>query len=384
LKGLPMALKLKPLREQVVVITGASSGIGLATAKLAARRGARLVLASRNEQALMQVQGDLQASGAEALVVVADVGREEDVRSIADAAIEGFGGFDTWINNAGASVYGRIEQVPLEDHRRVIDTNFWGVVYGSRIACETLRERGGTLINVGSIVSERAIPLQGMYSASKHAVMGFTEALRMELMKDDAPVSVTLIMPGSIDTPFPEHAKAYVEEEPTLPPPVYHPNLVAEAMLYAAEHPKRTITVGGGGRVIDFIGQHAPWLTDKVMEWTLFGQQQKSHQPVDPLRHDSLYRPRNGGRTRGHYEGHIRRTSVYTKMELHPLATAITAVSLGLGALVLLGTLAGSSRRTAWPRRESGGPHEQAPLWRHAAGDEPVASADDRHGLPVR
>lgn len=340
-----MAVQLKPIGEQVIVITGASSGIGLTTARSAAERGARLVLAARNEQALMDLQSQIQEGGGQAVVVVADVGNESDVRRISDAAQQAFGGFDTWINNAGVSIYGKIEEVPIEDHRRLFETNFWGVVYGSRIACETLRQRGGALINLGSIVSERAIPLQGMYSASKHAVMGFTEALRMELEKDGAPVSVTLIMPSAIDTPYPEHAKAYTDEEPTLPPPVYDPQVVADAILYAAEHPKRTITVGGGGRMLDVLGQHAPWLMDKVMEWTMFGQQVKRGEPVDPLRQDSLYRPRRGGRARGDYEGHVMRSSLYTRAAMHPIAAALLLGGAAVAGLALAGVFSSRGRQ---------------------------------------
>src|SRR5690242_13676398 len=163
-------LRLKPLREQVIVVTGASSGIGLTTARLAAERGARLVVAARSEQALRQLEEEINTAGGEALAVAADVGKEEDVQHIADAAVTRFGGFDTWVNDAGISIYGRLLDVPPEDHQRLIQTNLWGVVHGSTVAARHLRNKGGAIINLGSIVSDRAIPLQGMYSASKHAV----------------------------------------------------------------------------------------------------------------------------------------------------------------------------------------------------------------------
>src|ERR687884_580384 len=234
-----MDVKLKRLSEQVLVITGASSGIGLVTAREAARRGAKLVLAARAEDALRQLCEEINSAGGEAVYVVADVGREEDVRRVAEQALARFGRVDTWVNNAGVSIYGRILDTPFEDMRRLYETNFWGVVYGSVVAAEVLRQRGGALINVGSVVSDRAIPVQGVYSSSKHAVKGFTDALRMELEAEGAPVSVTLIKPGAIDTPYPEHAKNYMEREPALPPPVYAPEVVAEAILYCAENPER-------------------------------------------------------------------------------------------------------------------------------------------------
>ena len=228
-----MDVKLKKLSEQVMVITGATSGIGLVTAREAARRGAKLVLAARSEGALGRLAGEINAAGGEAVHAAADVGREEDVRRIAETALARFGRVDTWVNNAGVSIYGRIVDTPVEDMRRLFETNFWGVVYGSRVAAEILRQRGGALINVGSVLSDRAIPVQGVYSASKHAVKGFTDALRMELEEEGAPVSVTLIKPSTIDTPYTKHAKNLLEDkEPALPPPVYAPETVAEAILH--------------------------------------------------------------------------------------------------------------------------------------------------------
>jgi len=191
-----MAVKLKQLADQVMVITGASSGIGLVTARMAAERGAKLVLAARSEVALRQLTEEIERSGGQAVFVVADVGEREQVRAIAQAADAAFGGFDTWVNNAGISIYGTLEVVPIDEMRRLFETNLWGVVYGSLEAAAHLKERGGALINVGSALSDRAVPLQGIYAASKHAVKGFTDALRMELEKAGAPVSVTLIKPG--------------------------------------------------------------------------------------------------------------------------------------------------------------------------------------------
>jgi short-subunit dehydrogenase len=326
-------LHLKPLREQVLVITGASSGIGLTTARLAAQRGARLVLAARSEQALRQLEEEINTAGGEALAVIADVGKEEDVRHIADAAMTRFGGFDTWINDASVSIYGKLADVPIEEHRRLFETNFWGMVYGSLIAARELRSRGGALINVGSTVSDRAIPLQGMYSASKHAVKGFTDALRMELEAEDAPVSVTLIKPGSINTPFPRHAKNYMEREATLPPPVYAPDVAARTILYCCEHPERDVFVGAGGKMVSASGTYAPRLTDRMMERNLFDMQQKD---APPSRRDSLFAPSEDLAERGDYEGHVMESSVYTKASLHPWITGALMIGAGLAAAAAL------------------------------------------------
>ncbi|HKQ52976.1 MAG TPA: SDR family oxidoreductase [Pyrinomonadaceae bacterium] len=335
-----MSVRLKSLAEQVIVITGASSGIGLVTARMAARRGARLVLAARSRDALRQLAEEIQAAGGEAVTVVADVGREDNVRRIADAAIKYFGGFDTWVNNAGVSIYGRVLEVSNDDHRRLFETNYWGVVHGSRVAAEHLKSRGGAIVNVGSSLSDRAIPLQGTYCASKHAVKGYTDALRMELEEEGAPVSVTLIKPSAIDTPYKDHAKNYLPVEPQNPPPVYAPETVAEAILYSAEHPERDVFVGAGGKVMSASGNYAPRLTDKVMEAALFDVQQ-TERPKPEGRKDGLHDATHDLRERGGYEGHVAESSVYTKASLHPLVAG--AILLGSGLALAAWWRAGSN-----------------------------------------
>ncbi len=324
-----MRTKLKKLEEQVIVITGASSGIGLVTARLAAKRGARLVLNARNEAALQRITGEINAEGGDSIYVAGDVGKLEDVRRIADEALRCFGGFDTWINNAGVSIYGLVLDQSLEDHRRLFETNYWGVVNGSMIACGHLRGRGGALINVGSVLSDRAIPIQGTYCASKHAVKGYTDALRMELEEEGAPISVTLIKPSAIDTPYRQHAKSLLSVEPMNPPPVYAPETVAEAILYCAENPERDVYVGGGGKAMSASGYYAPRLTDKLMEATMFDLQQ-SDQPRPASRKDSLHAPSEDGDERGGYPGHVAESSVYTKASLHPILIGALIAGTGL------------------------------------------------------
>ena len=239
-----MDVSLKPLDQQVMVITGASSGIGLATALAAAKQGVKLVLGARSKQTLDEVVRHIDEQGGEAIAVQVDVGIDDEVRQLAAAALERFGRIDTWVNDAGLSIYGRIDEVGHKDSERMFQTNFWGVVYGSVAALPHLKSSGGTLINVGSEVSEATIPLQGMYSASKHAVKAFTDALRMELEADKAPVSVTLIQPTAVDTPYPEHAGNYMSLEPKLPTPMIEPEKVASAILDAATDPTDSTKVG--------------------------------------------------------------------------------------------------------------------------------------------
>ena len=335
-----MSIKLKPVEDQVMVITGGTSGIGLATAKRAARRGARVVLCSRNELELRETVATIERAGGRARSVVADVANQDDVERLASTAIEEFGTIDTWVNNAGVSFYGKLTEVAIEDMRRLFEVNFWGTVYGARAAAARLRVAGGALINVGSVVSDRAIPLQGTYSASKHAVKGFTDALRMELEEEGAPISVTLIKPSAIDTPYFRHAKNYMAVEPKPPAPVYAPEVVANAILRAAEHPIRDITIGGGGRLITALGSALPRLTDYYMERSMF-HSQRSDIPAEE-RPDNLYvHSPLEGKERGDYSGHVMQSSAYTRMTLSP-GKALLAAGLGLAVFAGLRSLTGS------------------------------------------
>lgn len=323
-----MKIPLKKLTQQTIVITGASSGIGLVTARLAAKRGARVMLNSRNEAALKTIVREITDSGGQASYVAGDVGRIEDVKRIADETVRKFGSFDTWVNNAGVSIYGPVLDQPVADHRQLFETNYWGVVNGSLVACEHLGARGGALINVGSVLSDRAIPLQGTYCASKHAVKGFTDALRMELEKEGSPISVTLIKPSTIDTPYIQHAKNLMDHEPLNPPPVYAPDTVAETILHCAEHSEREVTVGAG-LALSEIGHYAPQVTDKLLKATMFDLQ-KSPEPKEGTRSHSLYVPGEDGRERGHYPGHVAESSILTKTALHPLITGAVLAGIGL------------------------------------------------------
>ena len=344
------SFKFKPLSEQTVVITGASSGIGLCTARKLADKGAKLVLAARNHDALTHLEREINRAGGHAIHVDADVGSEDDVLAIAQTAEKHFGGFDTWVNNAGVSLYGRLEDVITEDHRRLFETNFWGVVYGSLQALKHLKEHGGTIINVGSTLGDRAIPLQGMYCASKFAVKGFTDALRMEIEEAGYPVSVTLIKPAAIDTPYVKHAKNYLPHEPKNPYPVYAPDTVAAAILHAATHRERDIHVGAASKAFNLAEKIAPRITDRYMEAVLFGQQQ-TDKPSPRNRQDSLHwTSHNGGpQERGDYGqiGHVNETSLYTSASIHPwITTALLGAAsvAGIAVAALLST-EGPTRR---------------------------------------
>jgi short-subunit dehydrogenase len=291
-----MDIPFKPLDQQVIVVTGASSGIGLATAYAAAERGARLVLAARSARTLADIAARLAAQGREVEVVEADVGDRPQVARIAERAIARFGRIDTWVNNAGVSVYGRVDEIPDADHERLFCTNFWGVVYGSLEALPHLRRQGGALINVGSEVSDAVIPLQVMYAASKHAVKGFTDGLRLELEADGAPVSVTLIQPTAVDTPYPENAASYLDAEPKLPTPMIEPEKVAAAILEAATTKRRDVRVGAMAVMNTTMAKLLPRAGDAMAKMQM-GRQQRA-EPSHP-REGTLYQPGERGRVHG-------------------------------------------------------------------------------------
>jgi NAD(P)-dependent dehydrogenase (short-subunit alcohol dehydrogenase family) len=337
-----MDVTLKPINEQVIVVTGASSGIGLVTAKMAARQGACVVLAARNESDLRRAMEEIRAEGGRAVHQVADVAEPDQVERIAETALREFGRIDSWVNNAAVAVYGRLMEVELQDMRRQFDVNYWGQVHGSRTAVPHLRKQGGSLINVASALADRAIPLQGNYCAAKHALKAFTDALRMELEEEGAPVSVTLVKPGSIDTPLFEKSKTYLGVEPQPVPPVYAPEVVAEAILHCAQHPTRDIITGGMGKMLS-IANDFPRIADKYMEKTTF-ESQKTDKPVGD-RPDNLYAPvaHDGGERGRNWTGRTKSTSLYTTAALHPGVTAVVAAAgVGLLAAVVLG-----GRRTA-------------------------------------
>jgi NAD(P)-dependent dehydrogenase (short-subunit alcohol dehydrogenase family) len=329
-----MKYELKPVRDQVIVITGATSGIGLATARQAARRGASVVLNARAEEDLKIVASEIAAEGGQVAFVAGDVAELGIVHAIADAAISEFGRIDTWINNAGVSIYGLLEDVSMADARRLFDTNYWGTVHGSLVALPHLKEQGGALINVGSELSETVIPLQGHYNASKHALKGFTDTLRLELEKECAPVSVTLVEPSAIDTPYTEHAKNYMDVEPTHQPPVYAPDVVGRAILHCASHAHRTVRIGVGAKSYTLIEKLAPSLGDKLKVAFAF----EGSRTDEPAREeDTLFAPRPGApRVRGRYQGHVMRTSLSTAATLRPIPTLLAAATIGAGIAIAM------------------------------------------------
>ncbi len=329
-----MHIRLKPLEQQVMVITGASSGIGLAAARKAARAGVKVMLVARNEPVLRETVEAIHADGGEAAYIVADVGDLAQVQAAAAAAVGTFGRIDTWVNNAGVAIYADLLATPRDEHERLFRTNYWGVVNGAQTAVPHLKATGGALITVGSLASDIGTPVMGAYSASKHAVKGYLDSLRIELNRDKADVSVSLIKPAGIGTPLSEHIANHEPGAPKIPPPVSGPGRVVDAILRAAVTPVREHTVGFVGELQILAATHFPGTFAKLagaMTPLLLDPRK-----ADPSR-SNLFRAGRDGETLNPDTARHRR--------MIPVAAGIT-----LGAGLAIAAIVGAARR----RGESG------------------------------
>lgn len=322
--------RLKRIADQVIVVTGASSGIGRATALMAASRGARVVVSARGREGLDALVAEIVEAGGRASACVADVTEQGALERLATHAVETYRTIDTWVNNAGVAIAGKLEELPEEDARRVFDVNFWGMVAGCKAALPHLKLRGGVLINMGSVTSDVAAPFMGLYSASKQAIRGYTDALRIELMMERAPVAVTLIKPAPIATPILQHQRNHSDRQATMPPPFYRPDDVAKTVLLAAENPERELYVGGAGRIGSALAQAFPNLADgaALLGPTLFQTSQPSEK-----RPDNLDAPSAATATRGDTHGDASHASIYTALRTGPLRNLAGAGSIGRALL---------------------------------------------------
>ena len=328
-----MPIKLKPLSEQVMVILGASSGIGRETALRAARKGATVVVAARNEAGLASLVDEIGAIGGKAAYVTCDVTDDVQVRHVARDAVSRFGRIDTWVNVAGVSVYALFEDTTPEEFRQIMEVNFMGQVHGAQAALPYLREQGGALIAISSVESIVSLPLHSAYSASKHAVEGAFDGLRRELMAEGAPVSVTSIKPATINTPFFRNARSKLDVMPKGPPPVYEPGVVADCVLYAATHPVRDLFAGGAGKAMAVNQMTAPGLMDAVM--AKFGIPASKTTQREPKGHDgTIYTTDGDARAHGDFETRAR-PSLYTWLALRPAVQALAVGAIAAGAVAL-------------------------------------------------
>jgi NAD(P)-dependent dehydrogenase (short-subunit alcohol dehydrogenase family) len=282
---------LKPIKQQVVVIVGASSGIGREASLQFAQRGAQVIVAARSEAGLLSLTEEIERVGGEATYVTADVSDFQQVTAIADKAIEMYGRLDTWVQASATGILAPFKDITPEEFQRVIEVNLMGQVYAAMVALPHLKREGrGALIHISSMEGRRSLPLQSPYSSAKHGLEGFLESLRVELKHEGVPVSVTSILPSVINTPFYNHVRTKLGVKPTGIPPYYEPSLVAEAILYAAEHPTRDFIVGDVGRVLDLLQKLSPTLVDNILLLIGFSGQ-RTNELKPETAPDNLYEP---------------------------------------------------------------------------------------------
>ena len=321
-------MKFKKLNDQVVVLMGASSGIGRVAAKQFAAAGSLVVVAARSAEGLEDVVAEITNAGGKAVSYVADTTDAAQVNALAAFAVQAYGRIDTWVHLAGVGLAAEWEQITSEEFRQVLELNLIGMFHGLKAAVPELRKQGGAFIGLGSVESTVTFPFHTAYGTSKHAVAGMLDGVRHELIHYNTPVSITNIRPAAIDTPFFERQKEKLGLQPKAPPPTYTPEDVSRAILYAATTPARDVFVGGGGRLISAFQSIAPTIADKLIAVTQWKSSQFTDKPKPIDAPNGLEGPIEAlNRDYGHFHG---RPSVYTWIRTNPKTTlALAAAAIG-------------------------------------------------------
>jgi NAD(P)-dependent dehydrogenase (short-subunit alcohol dehydrogenase family) len=329
-------VQLKPVEEQVVVLMGASSGIGRQTALRFASKGAKVVASARGQEGLDSLVEEIRAAGGEAIAVPADTSEFEQVKAVADRAVEEYGRLDTWVHLAAVGLFATFEQTTPEEFQRVIDVNLMGQVYGAMAALPHLKREGrGALIHISSVEAKRSFPYHSAYAASKHGIDGFLEALRVELKHDGWPISVTQVMPGTINTPFFDKGRSKLGVKPVGIPPIYEPETVANIILYAAENPARDLVSGGAAQALILNQRLSPRMLDAILATRAGFSPQKTDEPRSEDDPDNLYSPIPGHDTaRDGFRALSR--SLYNWLEMHPVVRRGAAAGTALGLMAAL------------------------------------------------
>ena len=315
-------VKLKPIENQVVVVMGASSGIGRETALQFARGGAKVVVSARGEEGLHSLVDEISTEGGEARAVVADVSEFEQVETVAQIAAEEYGRLDTWVHLAAAGLFARFDRTQPEEFSRVVDVDLMGQVYGAMATLPHIKREGrGALVHVSSVVGRRSVPFQSAYCASKHGVDGLLESLRVELLHEGwTDIGVTNVMPAAINTPFFTKARTRLGVKPKGFPPIYQPSVVADAILYSAEKAPREIVAGGAGKGMLLTQRLSPRLMDALMLRGGFGSQM-TDEPKSTADPDGLFEPMRGqDRVEGDFSEQATPRSYLTWLDTHPVA----------------------------------------------------------------
>lgn len=323
--GAPARVKLRALADQIVVITGGSSGIGRETALRMARSGAQVVVISRDEAGLSRTVRDVVDEGGRARHLVCDVTDLPALQTAVGRVQEWFGRIDTWVGNVGVVMYSRFEETTPGDFRRMLEVNFIGQVNGVLAALPALRRAGGgALVCVSSAEAVATLPMHSAYASSKRALEGALDGLRRELVDGGEPISVTVVRPAVIDTAIFRHARNRMGRRPKGPRPYYDPVVVAEAIAFAAEHPRRVIHAGGGARVLTAAQMLLPGALDAFLG--RFGVRLMHTEESVPLSEGNL--DRSLGESPRWLPHRGRRWSVYTWLAVHPHIRRTTATAL--------------------------------------------------------
>ena len=314
---------------RTIVVTGASSGVGRATAVAFGRRGDRVALIARGEEGLAGAAREVEAAGGRALALPCDVSDADAVEAAAARAEAELGPIDVWVNDAMVAVLAFVHETSAADFRRVTEVAYLGFVHGTMAALRRMRPRDrGVIVQVGSALSYRAIPLQASYCGAKFAIRGFTDALRTELMHERSNVKVTMVQMPGLNTPQFTWVRTTLKRKPRPVAPVYQPEVAAEAIVFASEHPRRELWVGGNTAVLIAANKLAPWFGDWYLARTNVKAQQTG-EPIEPDRRDYLYHPLEDRDTHGPFDGEAKSRSVELALakRKRPLLAGLAAVA---------------------------------------------------------
>jgi len=341
-------------KAQVVVITGAGAGVGRATAREFAQSGCRIGLIARDRERLEQAAAEVRDLGGQAIVCVADVADAAQVEAAAAAVEAAYGPFDVWVNDAMATIYSPFSEISAEDYKRATEVTYLGAVYGTMAALRRMkRQDHGVIVQVGSALAYRAIPLQSPYCGAKFAIRGFTDALRSELLHDRSKVRVTMVQMPALNTPQFDWGKNHMPMRPQPVPPIFQPETAAKAIFWAAHHKRREVYVGWPSLKAIWANKFIPGLLDRYLARTGYSGQQDS-QAADPSRPDNLWKPVSGDfSAHGRFDNRARPGGMELWATLYRGPVVIGLLCAAALAITRFSAISGQSARKRIGRRKN-------------------------------